>query len=68
MESSRMLPVEAHFKSSGKYWLASCPNLDITTQGGTFERAEQNLREALWLFVESCIRRGTLERALAELG
>jgi predicted RNase H-like HicB family nuclease len=68
MESFSMMPVEVHFKPSGRYWVASCPSLDIATQGETFERAGENLREALWLFFDSCRRRGTLEQVLTEAG
>jgi predicted RNase H-like HicB family nuclease len=68
MDSFSMAPVEVHFRPSGKYWFASCPSLDLATQGETFERAAENLREALWLFFDSCIKRGTLEQVLAEAG
>ncbi|MDR2668599.1 MAG: type II toxin-antitoxin system HicB family antitoxin [Desulfovibrio sp.] len=68
MEQVNMIPVEVHFKPSAKYRTASCPGLDLATQGETFERAEQNIREALTLFVESCLRRGTLEEVLHCLG
>jgi predicted RNase H-like HicB family nuclease len=63
-----MAPVEVHFRPSGKYWIASCPSLDLATQGETFERAAENLREALRLFFDSCIKRGTMEQVLAEAG
>jgi predicted RNase H-like HicB family nuclease len=68
MEQVTMIPVEVNFKPSAKYWTASCPGLDLATQGETFERAEQNIREALSLFVESCLRRGTLEAVLRRAG
>lgn len=68
MEPINMMPVEVHFKPSGKYWLALCPSLGLTTQGENFERAEENLREMLWLFFESCLNRGVLEQVLNEAG
>ena len=66
------MPVEVHFKpvNDGRWkgWIASCPSLDIVTQGEDFERAQANLQEALALFVESCLKRGTLEQVLKEAG
>ena len=33
----------------------------LISWGETFERAQENLKEALALFIESCLSRGTLE-------
>jgi predicted RNase H-like HicB family nuclease len=68
MQPINFMPVEVNFRPSGKYWLAECPALDIATQGETFERAQENLKEALALFIESCLRRGTLEEVLLRAG
>ena len=63
-----MMPVEITFRPSGKYWIASCPSLDVHTQADTFESAQENLKEALALFFESCLSRGTLEDVLRSAG
>ena len=55
-------------KRKGKWYVASCPPLDLTTQGRTKEEAKKNLLEASELFITSCIERGTLDQALKELG
>ena len=68
MESLNMMPVEVVFRPSGKYWIGSCPSLNVSTQGETFERAQENLKEALALFIESCLSRGTLEEVLSRAG
>lgn len=68
MSPLNMMPVEVHFKPSGSIWIASCPSLDVVTQGESFDQAHENLTEALTLFFESCIRRGTLEQVLQEAG
>jgi hypothetical protein len=68
MGDVHMMPVEVHFKPSGRRWLALCPGLDLVTQGETFQEAEANLREMLWLFFESCLRRGVLEQVLRQAG
>jgi len=47
-------------------YLASCPYLDVQTQGCTRKKAKENLAEALRLFFISCIERGTLSKVLAE--
>jgi predicted RNase H-like HicB family nuclease len=68
MQTLNFMPVEVTFKPSGKYWLASCPGLDLMTQGENFERAQENLEEVLKLFIESCLSRGTLEEVLLKAG
>jgi len=55
-------------KREGKWYIAHCPPLDITTQGRTEEEARRNLIEACELFIISCFERGTFEQALRELG
>lgn len=51
-----------------KWILASCPVLDIHSQGDTVEQAKENLAEALSLFFISCFERGTLDIVLKECG
>ena len=68
MSSLNFMPLEVNFKPSGKYWVASCPALGVVTQGETFEKAQKNLEEAIVIFIESCLKRGTLKQVLAESG
>src|SRR5512138_3530939 len=51
-----------------KWFTASCPALDIVTQGDTEEQARKNIGEALHLFLRSCIERGTLDSVLKQCG
>ena len=51
----------------GRVWVSHCPALDLSTCGRTREEAMANTREAIQLFFEECLRRGTLEAALREL-
>ena len=52
-----------------KNWiLASCPSLDIHSQGPTEKKALNSLREAISLFLISCFERGTLDAVLKECG
>jgi predicted RNase H-like HicB family nuclease len=60
--------LEAAFRQEGEYWLAWCLPLDVMTQAETKEAASIALKEAVELWFESCIERGVLEEALAEVG
>ena len=52
-----------------KEWIvASCPILDIFSQGETEGKAKKNLAEALSLFFISCFERGTLDEVLKNCG
>jgi predicted RNase H-like HicB family nuclease len=49
-------------------WIAGCPALDVYSQGRDGDDAKRSLEEAITLWVESCLERGTLDEALRELG
>ena len=55
-------------EQDGDAYVSSCPPLDVFSQGDTEEEAMQNLMEAIDLFLESCIRRQTLEKVLSDRG
>lgn len=60
------LPV---FYTERESWVvASCPILDVHSQGETREAARKNLSEATSLFLISCFERGTLDAVLKECG
>ncbi|MFN7921499.1 MAG: hypothetical protein U0Q16_15460 [Bryobacteraceae bacterium] len=52
----------------GGQWIACCQALDVATQADTRTAAVDGLREAVELWFESCISRGTLDSALRESG
>lgn len=60
----KMLPVQLEIKPEGDHWLARCAALDVMTQGKTSDEAMYNLNDALFLFVESCLRRGVWNQVL----
>jgi predicted RNase H-like HicB family nuclease len=60
------LPIKITRK--GKYFLAVCSALDVATQGETEVEARKNIGEALYLFLRSCIERGTLDAVLKQCG
>jgi len=49
-------------------WVTGGPALDLFSQGKTEDDAKRCLEEAISLWVEDCIERGTLEQALSEAG
>lgn len=51
-----------------KWHVSSCPVRDVFSQDETKQKAEYNLKEALCLFLTSCIERGTLETVLKDCG
>ena len=51
-----------------KWYLASCPIVDVHSQGETEEQAKRNLAEALSLFFTSCLERNTLDDVLKKCG
>ena len=50
---SNMRPFTAIIEREGEQYVALCPELDITSQGDTVEKARLNLKEALELFFET---------------
>ena len=60
------LPIE--YSKREKWYLASCPLLDVHSQGETKEKAKGNLSEAIQLFLISCFERGSLDNVLKDCG
>ncbi len=60
------ITLRANFHRERDQWIGWCPDLDVTTQGDTRREAEENLREAVSLFLETCQEMGTLEDVLRE--
>lgn len=55
-------------RREGSAWVASCPSLRVVTEADSDAEARAALREALQLWLESCVRRNSLDEALTELG
>jgi predicted RNase H-like HicB family nuclease len=56
------------FTRKKEWYLASCPILDIHSQGDTEKEAKANLCEAVSLFITSCFERGVLDEVLKNCG
>ena len=70
MKTSATFKVSLPFtiKKKAEYFVSCCPVLDVWSQGETKEKAIDNLREALQLFLLDCFERGTLDKVLKECG
>jgi predicted RNase H-like HicB family nuclease len=53
-------------RETSRRWIATCPQIDVVTQGASGEEAKACLQEAVELWFESCIERGVLDQALRE--
>lgn len=62
------MTLPAVLAEDGRWFRASCPVLDVHSQGTTEQEALKNLIEAIQLFVETCYGQGTLEQVLIEQG
>lgn len=60
------LPVSI-FKEGDSY-IAYTPALDLSTMGGTFEEVRKNFQEAVEIFFEEIIEKGTLDKVLTSYG
>lgn len=66
MKSKTLLTVKTW--QEGKNFVAYNPELDIASQGKTDAQAQENLREAVDLFLETTKKMGTLTQVLEEAG
>ena len=51
-----------------RLWVATCPKIDVVSQGKSAKDAKRCLDEAVQLWFEDCLERGTLDDALRECG
>jgi len=51
-------------RREGDWYVSECVGLPVVTQGRTDAEAMANLLEAVQLFIEDCLTRGTLEQVL----
>jgi len=57
-----------HILKEGRTFVAHTPELDVSSCGGSKEKALKNLKEAVRLFLEEAEKLGTLEQILEEAG
>ncbi len=68
MQIGFQITLPAIIKKHDKYFIASCPVLDVNTQGKNITEAKRNLVDALQLFITSCFERNVLDDVLSEAG
>lgn len=68
VEITGRLRLRCYVHQEGRFWVSYCPSLDLSSQGDTREEARDAVSEAAQLWFDSCVERGTLAEALAELG
>lgn len=66
MESKLLLNVIV--KQEDKGYSVICPELNVASQGETFEEAIANIKEAVELYIESAEEVGTLDEVLEQMG
>ena len=57
-----------YVRREGRKWVAVCPALGVASQGRDRADAERCLQQAVEIWIDSCVERGTLEQALRECG
>lgn len=70
METRMKVTIELPVKvvKKRKWFVAECRALDVYAQGESSEQARKNLEQSLFLFLQSCIERGTLFDVLRQCG
>ena len=66
MESKLLLNVIV--KQEDKGYSVICPELNVASQGETFEEAIANIKEAVELYIESAEELGNLDEVLEQMG
>src|SRR5947208_2340209 len=56
------------FSQDGEYVVCYCPALDLSSYGKNHDDAHNAFEEALSIFLEDTIHKGTLEKVLLDLG
>ncbi|MBQ7607225.1 MAG: type II toxin-antitoxin system HicB family antitoxin [Desulfovibrionaceae bacterium] len=49
-------------------WVAICPEINVASQGDTFDEACNMIKEAVQAWIDDCLECGTLDEALRECG
>ncbi|MBI2653928.1 type II toxin-antitoxin system HicB family antitoxin [Candidatus Woesearchaeota archaeon] len=66
MESKLLLNVIV--KQEEKGYSVICPELNVASQGETFEESIENIKEAVELYIESAEELGIIDEVLEQLG
>ncbi|OHB21826.1 MAG: hypothetical protein A2939_01885 [Parcubacteria group bacterium RIFCSPLOWO2_01_FULL_48_18] len=64
----RQLLLTTKVWQEGNYYIAYTPELDVASQGKTYDQAQRRLKESVTLFLETAKKRGVLRQILREAG
>lgn len=62
------IDVPVSYFKEGKSFVAYTPALDLSSSGKNLKEAENNIKEAIMIFMEELIKRNTTEEVLSALG
>lgn len=65
---SMHVKVPVQILREGDAFVAHTPAFDLATHGKSLEEAKERFGEAAEMFLDECVKRGTLREALLELG
>jgi len=65
---TRQIVIRAEIFREGRQYVALCPELNVSSFGGSVADARRSLQEAVSLFLEECARLGSLQHVLEEAG
>lgn len=62
------IEVEVLLVKEGDYWVSYAPSLKLSSYGDSQAEAKKGFSEALSIFIDDTIKKGTLERLLIDYG
>jgi len=65
---TKQILLTAVVKEEGKGYSVICPELNVASQGETFEECMSNIKEAMELYIESAEQIGIIDDVLEQLG
>lgn len=68
MKTRMKIDVPVSYFKEGKSFVAYTPALDLSSSGKNLKEAENNIKEAIMIFMEELIKRNTTEEVLSALG
>lgn len=68
MKAQMKINVPVSYFKEDKSFVAYTPALDLSSAGKTLKEAEKNIAEAVSIFMEEILKRGTIDEVLSSLG
>ena len=65
---SKQILLTVVVKEEDKGYSVVCPELNVASQGETFEESISNIKEAIELYIESAEQLGIMDEVLEQLG